>query len=323
MKAPLNIAVVGSGYFGRFHARHYAAHPDCRLVAVVDADLERARAVAAEFGGMAYAAGDALPDGIDAASVAVATVAHRAVAEALLARGIAVLVEKPIAATLADADALVAAAEAAGAVLQVGHIERFSACFAAVAGQSRGRPRFLQARRMTEPKKRATDVDVVLDLMIHDIDLAMAIADAPVVAVDAVGEAYINDTLDVCQAHLTFRNGVVADLTASRIAESGERTLRIHWDDGFTVADLQNHVVVEAGRAAPGAGAEPDWRIARRTIDRVDGLRAEIDEFVAAVRGERRPRVCGRTGRDVLAVALSIGAAASGRQPKIHLDRSA
>lgn len=312
------VAVVGAGYFGRFHARHYAAHPGCRLAAVVDADAGRARAVAAEFGGTPLDTLDALPEGIVAASVAVPTALHGEVAGRLLARGVHVLVEKPIAASRAEADALEDLAARNGRVLQVGHVERFSAAFAALRETCRGAPRFMEARRFTEAKARARDVDVVLDLMIHDIDLALDLAAAPVVAVDATGAAYLNPTLDACQARLSFANGVVADLSASRVAEAGDRTFRVHHDGGVAVADLAGHVVSEAGPDADGA-----WRIRRREIDRVDALAAEIDEFIAAVRGVRRPRVDGRAGRDALAVALAVVAAATRRQSTVHLDRSA
>ncbi len=317
------VAVVGAGYFGRFHARHYAANPDCELAAVVDADGERARAVAAEFGGRALDRLDDLPGDVVAATVASPTSTHGAVAEALIARGIHLLVEKPLAATAAQADRLVAAADAAGLVLAVGHVERFSAAYGALAATLPAPPAFIEARRMTEPRRRATDVDVVLDLMIHDIDLALDLAGAPVADVEAVGAAYVNPTLDVCQARLAFENGVVAHLTASRIAESGERTLRVHHGAGFTVADLAGLALSDVAAGPAGAAAEPDWRLTRRQVERQDALGAEIADFLSAVAGERAPRVPGHAGRDALAVALRVSALASNHEAGARLVRSA
>lgn len=251
-------AVVGLGYFGRFHARHHAANPDCDLVAVCDVDRARAEAVAAEFGGAAETDHRALIGRVDGVSITVPTSLHFDVARDFIEAGVHVLIEKPITDDIASADRLVAMAEDRGVVLQVGHIERFSAAFKALSGKVT-RPLFIESRRISPWKPRATDVDVVLDLMIHDIDLVLGLVGAPVESVQALGAPVLNASEDIANARLTFDNGAVADITASRIASKTERQIRLFQPDSYMVCDFVAHSLTRLTRngdpATDGADA--------------------------------------------------------------------
>jgi len=290
-----HVAVIGAGSFGRHHVRHLAAHPNVTQVTVVDRDAARARAAAEANGAGVAAVGDLAGLDIDAAVVAVPTESHHAVAAPLLARGIHCLVEKPITAEPAEAKALVRAAARSRAVLQVGHIERFSGPFEALASRV-GNVRHIAARRHNSPRPVPPAVDVVLDLMIHDIDLTLALAGAPLAKVSAVAPDGIGT--EAASAQLTFANGAVADISASRLAPVTERTLTVH-DDGGGVwhADLAARTL---HRCADGA-------VTRIPVDTGrDNLATEIDEFIAAIEGRLVPRVDGTAGIVALRVANDI-----------------
>ncbi|MEJ8574705.1 Gfo/Idh/MocA family oxidoreductase [Microbaculum marinum] len=311
MHSPVRTAVVGLGYFGRFHAKHHAANPGVQLVAVCDVDPRRAAEVAGEFGGAPVSDHRELLGKVDAVSVAVPTSMHFDVAREFIEAGVHVLVEKPITDDVGAADRLVALAENRGVVLQVGHIERFSAAFRALEEKVE-RPLFIESRRISPWKQRATDVDVVLDLMIHDIDIVLGLVAAPVETVQAVGAPVLNASEDIANARLTFANGAVADITASRIASKTERQLRLFQRDSYLVCDFVDHRVtrftrdpgIEPGEAAthgPNAISMESWDIARE-----DSLGNEIAEFLDCIVTKRRPTVDGRVGRDALHVAMLI-----------------
>jgi len=290
---PIHVAVYGAGSFGRHHVRQLANHPLVARVSVVDTDAGRARALAREHGAD-VARGDVVPD---AAVVAVPTEHHHAVAHRLLALGVPVFVEKPIAATDGEAEALVRAARRTGTVLQVGHIERFSPAFAALLTEARG-VRHIAVRRHNPPRPVPPAADVVLDLMIHDVDLAMALAGAVPTAVIAV--ATDGSGQEAASARLVFAGGVVADLSASRLAEATERTLTVDAANGVWHADLA------AGRLERRAGGSVHTVPLR---DDGNKLAAELDEFIRAALGGARPRVDGAAGARALAVANRIRAA--------------
>lgn len=289
-----HVAVVGAGSFGRHHVRHLSRHPLVSRLTVVDADDTRACALAAEHG--VEAATDLAVVRPAAAVVAVPTEAHRTIAQRLIANGAHVFVEKPIAGSDADAAALVTAAEVNGVVLQVGHIERFSPAFAAISSRARG-IRHIAARRHNPPRPVPPTADVVLDLMIHDIDLALALAGAPVRAVSATAP---DGGSEAATATLVFANGITAELSASRVSPVTERVLTVHDADGVWHADL---VAGRLGRTAGGI-VQPDEAVPGR-----DNLFAELDEFVRAALGQTRPTVDGRAGAAALAVAGRIRAA--------------
>lgn len=222
---PVRIAVIGVGALGRHHARLLAALPGAQLVAVVDTDRGRAEEVAKAAGCQALVSVADLPAALDAVSVAVPTEAHAELAVPFLDRGVAVLVEKPIARTLAEADAMIAAAERSGALLATGHTERFNPAVAAVLGRVE-RPRFVEVHRLGTFPDRSLDIDVVFDLMIHDLDLLLATVGEAVVSVEAVGVPVLTGRVDIANARLTFGSGCIANLTASRISRERIRKLR-------------------------------------------------------------------------------------------------
>ena len=303
----IRCAVFGAGHFGRYHAQKYAALPGVELVAVVDPDLARARALAAEVGASAATSIDEVAGSIEAASVAVPTHAHHDVATRLLEAGIHVLIEKPIAETIEQADALVALAAARGRILQVGHLQRFLLRRMQVAERV-FRPLYIEATRIAPFKPRGTDVGVVLDLMIHDIDLILALVQSPVLAVDAVGAPVVTTSEDLVNARLRFANGCVATATASRIGFKTERRLRIFQPESYISIDLAERRMVEIHRGE-GPGIVPGLPgIARHEATWADGddLLAEIADFVDCVREGRQPLVTGADGRRALETAMRV-----------------
>jgi len=298
----LRTAVIGVGHLGRFHAEKLAAMPGVRLVAVADTNLERAQAVAAAHGCEAHADHRALLGAIDAACVVVPTELHHAIAGDFLRAGAHVLVEKPIARTLAEADDLVALAKAQRRVLQVGHLQRFNPAFRALE-RSIGRPIFIETERLAAFKQRGVDVDVVLDLMIHDLDLVLTMTKGDPVSVSACGAHVMTDSIDLANARLEFADGCVANLSASRASQSVVRKLRAFHADGYLSADLQ------AGRLRlVKRGAQAGAVIQEETVfDERDELRLEIEAFVAAISGAGPALVSGDDGRRALALALEIG----------------
>jgi predicted dehydrogenase len=303
----LRAAVVGCGHFGRYHAQKYAAIPDAELVAVVDRDPEAAARLAAEVGGEALTDPAALAGRIDVASVVVPTQHHFAVASALLEAGIHVLVEKPIAATVEEARRLIEVAAAAGRILQVGHLERFNAAILAL-GDVIGAPMFIESHRLAPFKPRGTDVDVILDLMIHDIDLIQLLVAAPLTSVDAVGVPVLSARDDIANARLHFTSGCVVNVTASRVSLKSERKMRLFQRDAYISIDFGGGEATIARRGAgemfPGI---PDINLERRRFEASDALRLEIEAFLAAVRGERAVAVSGAEGLLALETALRIG----------------
>jgi predicted dehydrogenase len=303
--SPIRAAVVGCGHFGRFHAEKYAALPEAELVAVVDCDLPAAQRLAERFGVPALSDPAALAGRAEAASVAVPTGAHCAVASRLLEVDLHVLVEKPIAASLAEADALIALAAAHARILQVGHLERFNAAVLALEGVL-ARPLFVESHRLAPFQPRGTDVDVVLDLMIHDIDLIQLLFGAPLLAVDAVGVPVLSARDDIANARLQFE-GCVVNVTASRVSFKSERRMRLFQRDAYISIDFA------AGNAAiarrdPGAtsGPVPGIALEQRSIGANDALMLQIEAFLAAARGARPVAVSGEDGRRALDTALRI-----------------
>lgn len=290
----VHVAVVGAGSFGKHHVRHLSHHPLVRSVTVVDRDRARAEAVAAEHGAaVATDVADVTPD---AAVVVVPTEVHRAVAGALLAKGAHVFIEKPIAATADEARALIAEADRRGLILQVGHIERFSPAFEALAAEVRG-IRHIAARRHNPPRPVQPAVDVVLDLMIHDIDLVLALAGAPVVRVAAFA---CDEDRHSVSAHLHFAGGIVAELSASRLSPVTERTLTVHDARGVLRADLAEKRLDRTRGTVVTPVPLPEGR---------DNLAVELDEFVRSAAGLTVPTVDGRAGAAALDIANRIRAA--------------
>lgn len=313
----VRIGVIGVGALGFHHARLLRDVAGAELVGVHDASSERLAAVAAELGVRPFSTIEALLDAVDAATIVVPTPAHFAVASAALERGIHALIEKPIAATLEQADALCATAERTGAIIQTGHIERFNRAIRAALPYVDG-PRFIESNRLAPFNPRGSDVAVVLDLMIHDIDLVHTLVGGPVESVAAVGVPVLTPFPDMANARLEFTSGAVANITASRVSRDRMRKLRLFQPSGYLTLDLaagtgefyrlRRDVDLEAFvRGAQGAQAIESY-VERVALDAPEGepLRLELESFVQAVQGVAPVAVSGKEGRDALATALKI-----------------
>jgi predicted dehydrogenase len=302
----LRAAVVGVGHLGRYHAEKYAALSGVRLVGVVDRDEARAHEVAAARGVDVFPDHAALAGVVDCASVAVPTAAHAAVGLDLLAAGIDVLIEKPLASTAAEGTALVRAAEAGGRILQVGHLERFNPALRAAAAVIT-EPRFLECHRLAPFVDRGTDVDVIRDLMIHDLDVIQSFIPTDVESVEAVGVPVLTPRVDIANARLRFANGCIANVTASRVSMKKERMLRLFQPDAYVAIDYdQRRVRIVRRIAAAAPGALPSITADEHDAGQGDPLRDEIAAFVDTVRRRGTPLVGGREGLRALELAERI-----------------
>jgi predicted dehydrogenase len=310
---PVRTAVIGVGYLGRFHAQKYAALPESQLVAVVDARAEARDAVAAEVGCRAVADYREILDDVEAVSIATTTPQHFPIAQDCLERGVHVLVEKPITETPEQARVLIDTAARRGRILQVGHLERFNSAILALEG-TLGVPRFIESHRLAPFKERGTDVNVVLDLMIHDIDLIQSLVGAPIESIDAVGTSVFSAGLDIANARIRYANGCVANTTASRVSMKMERKLRLFQDDAYISIDLQQKVLTIVRKPPAGAAATPGQvSIEERTYEQGDALKFEIEAFLRAIRAGRAPVVSGEDGLRALETAIRITEMVQGR----------
>jgi len=302
----MRTAVVGVGYLGRFHAQKYASLKNCELVGIADPSNAARTAVAAELGVPAHADYRELLGRVDAVSVVTPTPQHFSVAKEFLESGAHVLVEKPMTVTIEEGVELVEVARRTRRVLQVGHLERFNAAIQAVHPVLKV-PRFIESARLAPFKHRGTDVDVVLDLMIHDIDLILSIVRSAVVSVDAVGSSVFSQEIDIANARLRFANGCVANATASRVSMKTERRLRLFQDDAYISVDLHQKIltVIRKG-AAVGADGMPQVAIEENTYEQGDALKAEIEAFLEAAATGSVPAVTGEDGLLALRTAVSI-----------------
>jgi predicted dehydrogenase len=303
MTTPLRAAVVGVGHLGVFHAEKYASMPDVDLVAVVDADADRARAVAARCRTEGLTDYRELFGRIDCVSLAVPSPLHFPLALDLLTHAVDVLVEKPMTTTVAEGRALVDLAEQRRRILQVGHLERFNPAIRALAGVVT-QPRFIECHRLAPFVERGTDVDVILDLMIHDLDVILSLVCADVQSVEAVGVPVLSESVDIANARLRFTSGCIANITASRVALKRERKIRIFQADTYVSVDYgEKHVRVCRRVIANGV---PSITVEEHALGEGDALFDEIEHFVHAVRTRQRPLVDGRTALRALEVAERI-----------------
>lgn len=313
----VRIGVIGVGALGFHHARQLREVPNATLVGFYESNAERAAKVGAELGLTAFASLDTLLDAVDAVTIVVPTPAHFAVASRALEQGKHVLVEKPIAATIEEADAMLDIAKRKGVLIQTGHVERFNRAIRG-ALQYVDHPRFIESDRLAPFNPRGSDVAVVLDLMIHDIDLVHTLVGGPVADVSAVGVPVLTPFVDIANARLTFASGAVANITASRVSRERMRKLRIFQPTGYLSLDLGTGTGefyhLKAGmdlaafvRDAQGAQALEQF-VERITIDAPEGdaLRLELESFIAAVQGKAPVAVSGQAGREALDVALQI-----------------
>jgi predicted dehydrogenase len=322
----LQVAVVGVGSFGRNHARVYRelAGEGVELAAVVDADLARAQAVAAEFGGQAFASISqmiATAPQVKAVSVAVPTVAHLAAARQLMESGIDVLIEKPLAISVAEADALIALATQLGRVAQVGHLERFNPAVRATWALLT-RPMFFEVHRLSVFTPRSLDIDVVLDLMIHDLDIVLKMANSPVRELRAVGLPVLTGKVDIASVRLEFESGCIANFTASRISTERVRKLRFFQPAQYVSLDYSRRDVFSL-TVKPTAGGMPEVIPSKPAVSTEEPLRAELGSFLRAVRQRTTPEVTLNDGRAALALAIDIQKQMAEHQKRAHLDEVA
>ena len=301
---PVRVAVVGIGHLGRHHARILAALDNVQLVAVVDTIPERAGEAAAATGAKALTDFRELVGEVDAAVVSVPTELHRDVATPLLDAGIAVLAEKPMARSLVEADEMVAAARAAGATLAVGHTERYNPAVSAVLPLVTS-PRFIEVHRLGVFPERSLDIDVVFDLMIHDLDIILALVPSEVRSIEAVGVPVLTPKYDIANARLRFASGCIANVTASRISRDRVRKIRFFQPDAYLSIDYAAQEV-EGWRLVRRDGARPAIEGGPLPVARDEPLKRELVDFVAAVRERRKPLVDGEAGRRALALATEV-----------------
>jgi predicted dehydrogenase len=304
MSGALRAGVVGVGFFGQHHARLLSGFSDVRLVGVADVNLPRAREIASRYGGSAHAdARDMLATGVDVVTIAAPTACHAQVAMPFLEAGVPVLIEKPITASLAEADRLLEASERYGTPVAVGHTERFNPAVAAALPLV-GHPRFVEIHRLGTFPDRSLDVDVIFDLMIHDLDLLLRIVGSEVVSVEAIGVNVLTPRVDIANARLRFATGCIANVTASRISRERVRKARFFQPDAYVSIDYAAQEV-EVYRLAPADG-RPQIRGGRLEVASDEPLRRELLDFIEAVRVGRPPGVTGREGREALALATRI-----------------
>jgi predicted dehydrogenase len=297
---PTNIAVVGAGAFGRQHARVLSALPQANLVAIVDADATRAENAAREFNCEPLTDYRALAGKVDAATVAVPTVKHAEIGVPLLEAGLDLLVEKPIAADLESADALIAAAGKNQRILQIGHLERFNPAVEA-AQAAAGLPLFFEVHRLGTFSSRSLDVDVVLDLMIHDLDIVLSMVDSEIERIEATGLPILSSKADISSVRLAFRNGCVANFTASRISVEKIRKLRYFQPRQYVSVDYTRQEGVLSGIDEAG-----QLQYQPLKVEKVEPLAHQLESFLHAVETRSRPRVSGQDARKALEVALRI-----------------
>jgi predicted dehydrogenase len=296
----IRVAVVGAGDFGRNHARVYRELEGAELAGVVDTDAARAAQLAAEFSTEVLPSLDSLAGRVDAASVAVPTVEHARVGCRLLELGLDVLVEKPIAASLAEADRLISTASRARRILQVGHLERYNPGLAAVVPIV-NRPLYFEVHRLGVFTPRSLDVDVVYDVMIHDLDILLALVDEPVTEIRATGIPVLTDKVDIAQARLDFASGAVANVTASRVSTERVRKLRFFQHHEYISVDFTRQDALRVRVKEPGP--QPKFDFTTLAAEREEPLRAELRAFLDAVRTRRTPLVDGPAGRRALELA--------------------
>jgi predicted dehydrogenase len=303
----LKTGVIGVGYLGKFHAEKYAALEDTELVGVADANAHRAQEVARALNTQAFTDYRELLPQVQAVSVAATTTMHHPIVRDCLEQGVHVLVEKPLAVTVAEADDLVSLARRRGRSLMVGHLERFNSAMEELKSRVT-RPGFIETHRLAFYKERGTDVDVVLDLMIHDLDHVLNLVPSPVQEVRAAGVSVLTDRVDLANVRLEFEDGCIANLTASRMSFKSMRKFRLFQREGYMAVDFEARELTLAYRKEGAIGPLPGVALETKRFSQEDVLLKEIAAFVQAVREGKEPPIPGEAGRAALALALEINA---------------
>jgi len=317
-RKPIRVAVVGVGEFGRNHVRVWRELEGAELAGIVDTNAERARQVAAEFGAQVIPSIDALADArVDAVSLAVPTKEHARIGCILLEAGLDVLVEKPMAASIEEADRLIASAQRSGRILQVGHVERFNSAVSA-AQKIVLRPMFFEVHRLGVFTPRSLDIDVVYDVMIHDLDILLSLVGAPVTDLKAVGIPVITDKVDIAHARIEFSTGAVANVTASRVSTERIRKMRFFQEHEYISLDFIRQdalrIRVQPGSPQPGIGFE------KLPVSPEEPLRAELRAFAESVRTRKPPLVDGAAGRRALELADRVMASILDHARRVQLS---
>ena len=300
----LNIGVVGIGHLGNYHLQKYQKLENCKIVAVSDALSDRAEKAADIYKCEAYTDHSAMLGKVDAVSIAVPTGGHYMVARDFLAAGVDVLIEKPICATLEEADELIALANKKNLILQVGFVERFNPAIMALENVIE-KPMFIEAHRLHPFFERGTDVDVILDLMIHDLDIILKFVNSPLTCVEAVGVAILSDKVDISNVRLSFASGCVANVTASRISAKTMQKIRFFGAEGYHSVDCQKREVLSLGKRKNETGQQ---QIIQNNLElgSHDPLEEEIRSFINSVVNRSRPLISGEDARKSLALAVDI-----------------
>ncbi len=306
MSQTLKIAVIGVGHLGKWHADKYAASPDCKLLAVVDNNPENAEQIAQKHGARAVSDYHDILSQVDAVSLTVPTSLHYKIARDILEAGIHCLIEKPITETIEEASTLIEIAQNNRLVLQVGHIVRFNSVMMDI-GELLQEPQFIESTRLAPFTSRSTDISVILDLMIHDIDIILDLIDSPIKHISASGLSVLSDSIDIANARIEFKNDCVANVTASRISQKHEQKLRIFQKDMYISADLLENIlsINRKGKTDNEAGFKNITHEERSYGDN-DALNLEILDFIAAIKNGRRPKVNGEDGKRALETAIEI-----------------
>lgn len=303
----IRCAVIGVGYLGKFHAQKYAALAEAELVAVVDPHADAGEALARDLGCRYEKSHTAILDEVDAVSIVAPTTLHHAIASDCLKKGLHVLLEKPITTTVGEAEELIELAAAQNRVLQVGHLERFNPAVMALGDRLADDVRFIESHRLAPFKPRATDVNVMLDLMIHDIDIILNLVKSDVTDIRASGASVLSDSVDIANARLEFANGCIANVTASRISQKSERKMRIFQQNHYLSVDFQDKALDiysrGEGEMFPGV---PDIHHHHEAGGESDALLLEIQDFLGAIRDNRSPVVTGEDGKRALETAIRI-----------------
>jgi predicted dehydrogenase len=302
----IRVGVIGTGYLGKFHTEKYARMDDVELVGVVDVDSSLARNIAEKYSTKAYTSHLDILDQVDAVSIVVPTPAHFAVSRDFLANDVDVLIEKPMTTTLEEADELIEVAESKSLIVQVGHLERFNPAVLALDGIV-NKPMFIESHRLSIYHQRALDVSVVLDLMIHDIDIISSFVRSEIKTIHAAGIPVISENVDIANARLEFDNGCVANVTSSRISTKNERKIRLFQRDAYISVDFANHeITVIRQNERFRNNVIPGMEINQLCFTKSDALEEELKEFVRSVKRRETPEVNGQVGRQALKIALNI-----------------
>lgn len=301
------VGVVGVGYLGQHHARIYSEIKECELVGVADVDPERAREIAKKHKTQAFGSFEELLGKVDAVSIVAPTVEHHRIAKAFLSSGVDVLLEKPITVTVEEADDLVRIADGGSRVFQVGHLERFNSAVTKMV-ELTTTPKFIECNRLSPFPDRSTDVDVVLDLMIHDIDIILSLVGSPVKNIHAVGIPVISRNVDIANARMEFESGCVANITSSRISLKKERKIRLFQPDTYISLNYQDQEIYAYHRIPNKKDPEgkPDIVGGKVKVEKKEPLKAELEAFLHCVRTRTRPLVSGHEGREALKVAMRV-----------------